>query len=309
LNSVVKEDQLSPNAHAGPRQTLTYLRDLLLSRGIRPKNKLGQCFLIDLNVLDLLLRTAQLSRDDLAVEVGAGTGSLTSRLAEQAGAVLSVEIDPAFFALVSEAIASRDKVVLLQTDILKNKNELNSKVLLALDELTQRSGCRRLKFVANLPYAVATPVIANFLVTDLSFERMVVTVQWEIAERLTANPGSKAYGALAVLVQSLADVKLVRRLAPSVFWPRPKVDSAIVFIGPNAGKRAQVGDVHRFRNFLRDLYAHRRKNLRAALTAWPSGRRDKEEVDKRLAQLGIDGTLRAEALEVGQHLRLSERFA
>src|SRR5205823_1909029 len=131
--------------------------------------------------------------------------------------------------------------------------------------LWQRSGCARRKLVANLPYAVATPVISNFLLSEYSFERMVVMVQWEIAERLTARPGVKEYAALAILVQSIADVELVRRLPPATFWPRPQVDSAIVCIRPNAAKRAQVGDVLRFRHFMRDLYVHRRKNLRGTL--------------------------------------------
>ena len=162
--------------------------------------------------------------------------------------------------------------------------------------------------MANLPYAVAVPVIGNFLISSLAFERMVVTVQWEIAERLLAEPGSKDYGALTVLVQSLAAVSLVRKLPPAVFWPRPQVASAIVLIRPEAEKRARVGDVLRFRHFLRDLYVHRRKNLRGGLAGLPSGRRDKAEVDQKLAQLGIDGTLRAETLDVEQHLRLCEMF-
>lgn len=302
------DDPTTPSAHHGPRQTLSYLRNLFEERGIRPKNKLGQNFLIDLNLIDLLLRTAELSRDDLAVEIGSGTGGLTARLAEQAGAVLSVEIDPAFAALVRETIDARDNVVLLQADVLKNKNELNPQVLAELDGLRTRSGCRQLKFVANLPYAVATPVIANFLLTELPFERMVVTVQWEIAERLLAQPGVKEYAALAVLVKSLADVSLVRRLAPSVFWPRPQVDSAIVCIRPNTAKRAQVGDVHRFRNFLRDLYTHRRKNLRGALAGLPSGRREKSEVDRQLSELRLEGTRRAEELTIEQHLQLCSVF-
>ncbi|MBV9126162.1 MAG: methyltransferase domain-containing protein, partial [Planctomycetes bacterium] len=108
-----------------PRQTLSYLRNLFAERNIRPKNKLGQNFLIDLNLLDLLLRTAELTREDLALEVGSGTGSLTARLAEEAGAVVSLEIDSDFFALAGEAVAGRDNVRLLHADILKNKNELN----------------------------------------------------------------------------------------------------------------------------------------------------------------------------------------
>jgi 16S rRNA (adenine1518-N6/adenine1519-N6)-dimethyltransferase len=137
---------------------------------------------------------------------------------------------------------------------------------------------------------------------------MVVMVQWEIAERLRAIPGTKDFNALSVLVQSVADVELVRKVLPTNFYPRPKVDSAIVLIRPNAGKRAKVGNVPKFRAFLRDLYVHRRKNLRQALSGWPSGRRDKALVDAKLAELGIDGTLRSETLDVEQHLKLSEAF-
>lgn len=295
------------------RQTLSYLRNLFEERGIRPKDKLGQNFLIDLNLLDLLLRVAELTPDDLVIEVGTGTGSLTVRLAQQAGAVLGLEVDPAFYAMTDEAVAGRPNVTLLHADVLKGKNELNPHFLAALEEIRQRSGCQRLKLVANLPYAVATPLLGNLLLTDLPFERMAVTVQWEIAERLTAESGTKDYGSLAVLVQSLADVEIVRRLPPSVFWPRPQVASAFVLIRPVAAKRihvlTQVGSVAAFRTFLRDLYVHRRKNLRGALAAWPGGRRDKEEVDRRLSALGIDGSVRAETLDVEQHLRLCAAFA
>src|SRR5205085_6560548 len=129
----------------------------------------------------------------------------------------------------------------------------------------------------------------------------------EIAERLIARPSTKDYGALAVLVQGLAHANILRRLPPAVFWPRPQVESAIVKIVPDPAKREQVrsrlGEPLRFRNFLRDLYTHRRKNLRGALVGSPAGRRAKPEVDQKLAELGLDGTARAEALDVEQHLR------
>ncbi|MBY0527299.1 MAG: 16S rRNA (adenine(1518)-N(6)/adenine(1519)-N(6))-dimethyltransferase RsmA [Gemmataceae bacterium] len=294
--------------HRAPRQTMSYLRNLMEERGIKPKNKLGQNFLIDLNLIDLLLRTAELSRGDLAVEVGCGTGSLTARLAEEAGAVLAVEIDADFYALACETVDERPNVQIIHTDVLKNKNELHPKVLRTLEEMRRTANCEYLKLVANLPYAVATPVITNFLLTDLPFERMVVTVQLEIAERMIAQPSTKPYGSLAVLVQSLADVELVRQLSPAVFWPRPQVSSAIIRIRPNAEKRAHVGDVIKFRTFLRDLYTHRRKNLRGALSALPSGRVAKDEVDRKLLELGLDGTCRAETLDREQHLRLSAAF-
>jgi 16S rRNA (adenine1518-N6/adenine1519-N6)-dimethyltransferase len=290
------------------RQTLSYLRNLFDERGIRPKNKLGQNFLIDLNLLDVLLREADLSPADLVLEVGSGTGSLTVRLAEQAGAVVSVELDPNFARLVEEAVEGRGNVSLLHADVLRNKNELNPTVLEAMRNSAERAGTTRMKLVSNLPYAVAVPVVSNLLLSNVPIERMVVTVQWEIAERLMAVPGTKDYGALAVLVQSLAEVTLVRKLPPAVFWPRPQVDSAIVCIRPDAVRREHVGDALRFRTFLRDLYAHRRKNLRGGLLALPGKRFSKEEVDRRLAELDVPGTSRAEALDLEQHLRLCQAF-
>jgi 16S rRNA (adenine1518-N6/adenine1519-N6)-dimethyltransferase len=303
-----------PSAVDNPRQTLSYLRTLFEERGIRPKNKLGQNFLIDLNVLDVMVAAAELSRDDLVVEVGSGTGGLTARLCDQAGAVLSVEIDPAFHELVRELLYGRDNLVLLRADVLKNKNEIRPEVFARVEELRVSRQCSHIKLVANLPYAVAVPVISNFLLSDLPVERMVVMVQWEIAERLMARPGTKDYGGLAVLVQSLAEVAPVRRrLPPAVFWPRPQVASAVVLVRPSAAKSAHVvemaGSVGAFRNFLRDLYVHRRKNLRGGLVGAPSGRRGKEDVDRTLAELGIDGTVRAEDLDPEQHLRLCRAFA
>jgi 16S rRNA (adenine1518-N6/adenine1519-N6)-dimethyltransferase len=291
------------------RQTLSYLRNLFDERGLHPKNKLGQNFLIDLNLIDLLVRSAELTRDDLVLEVGSGTGSLTVRLLEQAGAVASVEVDPAFAIMTDEAVHKhRDRVALIQADALKSKNELNPDVLRDLADLKQRTRCPQFKVVANLPYAIAVPIISNVLLSDLNPERLVVTVQWEIAERLTATVSTKPYGALAVMTQSIADVTIVRRLPPTVFWPRPQVESAIVLIRPNAAKRERVGDVVRFRHFLRDLYVHRRKNLRGALVSLPNANFSKEEVDAKLAELGIEGTIRAEALDPEQHLRLCAVF-
>ncbi len=291
-----------------PRQTLSFLRNLLEERGITPKNKLGQNFLIDLNLLDLIVRTAELGPDDLALEIGCGTGSLTARLATAAGAVFGVELDPNFFLLANENVVDRPNVVLFHGDVLRRKNEINPSVYEGLAALQQKTRLPTIKLVANLPYAVATPVISNFLLSDLALERMVVMVQWEIGERLTALPSTKGYGALAVLVQSIADVDIIRRLPPAAFWPRPQVESAIVRIRPNAEKRARIGDVRRFREFLRGLYNHRRKNLRGALVGWSTGPREKKEVDAKLAELGIAGTVRAEALDLKEHLRLCNAF-
>lgn len=272
------------------------------------KAKLGQNFLIDLNLLDLIVRTAELDRSDAVLEVGTGTGSLTAKLAEHAGAICTVEIDKTLQPVAHQIVGERSNVRFVFGDALATKNELNPDMLTAWDEALAGHGCTRRKLVANLPYVIATPLITNLLITGIPIERMVVMVQWEIAERLRAAVGTKDYNSLSVLVQSVADVEVVRKVLPANFYPRPKVDSAIVKITPNAEKRAKVGDVPRYRAFLRDLYVHRRKNLRQALSGWPTGRRDKAEVDAKLAALGIDGTLRSEALDLEQHLRLCAAF-
>jgi len=292
---------------ADKRQTQSFLRNMFAQRGLHPKNKLGQNFLIDLNLIDLVLRSAELGRQDLVLEVGTGTGGLTANLARAAGSVLSVEIDRSFHDLARETIGDLDHVRLFRGDILENKNHLNPDVLALIQELTQTYQPQRLKLVANLPYAVATPVISNFLLTDLVFERMVVMVQWEIAERFVAVPSTKSYGSLAVLMQSLADVTILRKLSPTVFWPRPKVESAIVLIQPSAAKKAAIPHLMGFRVFLRELYSHRRKNLRGGLVSL-CGRGSKPMVDQKLVELGIDGNVRAEALDVAMHHRLCEAF-
>jgi 16S rRNA (adenine1518-N6/adenine1519-N6)-dimethyltransferase len=296
---------------AGPstRQTLSYLRGLFENHGLEPKSKLGQNFLIDLNLIDLVVRAAELTREDAVLEVGTGTGSLTAQLSRVAGSVFTVEIDREFWRMAQVMIGRCDNVYSFLGDALERKNELNPDVLEGWQQLATRTGCTRRKLVANLPYAVATPIITNLLLLpELPITNMVVMVQWEIGERLRAEVGTKDYNSLSVLVQSVADVEIIRKVPPTVFFPKPKVDSAIVKITPNPEKRAKVGDVLAFRAFLRDLYCHRRKNLRQALAGWPSGRREKSDVDARLAELGFDGSLRSETLTVDQHLVLCAAF-
>jgi len=295
-------------ANPALRQTQSYLRELFQVNRLHPKNKLGQNFLIDLNLVDFIVRSAELTRADLALEIGSGTGSLTAKLAENAGAVLSVEIDPAFHQLALETVHAHPNVRIILADVLKNKNRLNPEVLTNLDEMKETYRPQQMKLVANLPYAVATPVITNFLIAGVPFERMVVTVQWEIAEKLIAKPSTKDYGALAVMVQSLADTEVLRKMAPTVFWPKPQVDSGIVLIKPSAEKRKKVPNVQRFRDFLRDLYSHRRKNLRGAIIAFTGHQHEKSIVDEKLKELGYAGTERAETLSIEQHVELCEAF-
>ena len=298
-------DQPNPS----PRQTLSYIKGLLQSRRLIPKNKMGQNFLIDLNLVDVVVRTAELTKEDCVLEVGTGTGSLTTRMADAAGGVFTVELDPEFFEMARQLLAAWSNVRQLKGDALAGKNVLNPDMMSGWDAFAAERGLTRRKLVANLPYAIATPLIANLIISGKPMERMVFLVQWELAERMVAVPGTKDYGALAILLQSVADTSIVRQIAPTNFWPQPAVDSAIVLIKPNPEKAARVSDLKKWRVFLRDLYTQRRKNLRGALSGWPGGRREKPDVDARLAAAGFDGSARAESLSVEDHLRLWAAFA
>lgn len=293
-----------------PRQTLSYLRSLFAQRGIAPRRDLGQNFLIDLNLHDFIARAADIAPSDVVLEVGPGAGALTSLLAEKAAAVVAVEIDPAMARLAGEAVAGLPHVRVLNCDALAGKNRLNPEVLDNLRSGLAVSPDRRLKLVANLPYNIATPLIVNLLVhPELCPALMVVTIQRELAERIVAEPATEAYGALSVTVQALADAEIIRLLSPKVFWPRPKVESAVVSIRPQAEKRAAIGDVAWFHTVVRRIFLHRRKNLRVVLfSEWRDHWRDKAEVDAFLAELGLSesGHVRAEVMDVDEFRTLAE---
>lgn len=299
---------MQPEPTPSPRQTLSYIKGLLASRRLIPKSKMGQNFLIDLNLLDLVIRTAELGPEDSVLEVGTGTGSLTAKMADVAGAVFTVELDRDFYEMARHILCARFNVKQLYGDCLAGKNVLNPDLVQGWDAWTAERKLTRRKLVANLPYAIATPLMTNLLIAGVPIERMVVMVQLEVAERMIATPGTKDFGSLAILIQSVADTEIIRRIAPSNFWPPPKVDSAVVLVKPNAEKAKRIPNMVAWRAFLRDLYTQRRKNLRQALSGWPQGRRDKKVVDAILAQHGFDGSTRAELLSIEEHLRLFDAF-
>jgi 16S rRNA (adenine1518-N6/adenine1519-N6)-dimethyltransferase len=287
-------------------QTLSFLMRRFDQVGIRPKTKHGQNFLIDLNLLRLLFETAQVEEQDVVLEVGTGTGSLTSMLAAAAAEVVSVEVDPQMHQLASEELVDFDNVTLLQVDALKNKNTLQPAVLAALREKLAGGAERRLKLVANLPYNIATPIISNLLSCDVLPVSMTVTIQKELADRIVARPSTKDYSALSVWMQAQCEAEIVRIMPPSVFWPRPKVNSAIMHIVVRRDWRESIPDLHFFHVFARSMFFHRRKFLRSVLYSAYKEWLQKADVDEIMTAMGFGDSSRAEELDVATMLRLCE---
>lgn len=294
---------------SAPRQTRSHLQQLLGQRGWHPRHDLGQNFLVDVNLVEFVVRSAELTERDVVLEVGTGSGGMTTFMAQQAGRVVSIEIDPRMAELAGKATAEFANVRIHNIDALHSKNRLADELLADVRAALAEIPGSQLKLVANLPYCVATPVISNLIATDLPWVKMVVTVQYEMGERMAALPGTEAYSGLAVWLQSQADVQILRKLGPTVFWPRPKVDSAVVQVDRNFERQAAIADRAAFQEFIRTLFTQRRKALRTVLAGMYKGRLDKAALDRILADLGFDESVRAETIPPDRLVRLHQVIA
>ncbi len=293
------------NATVGAqKQTISFLTRRFREVGLRPASRHGQNFLIDMNLQQLLVDSAQLTEEDTVLEIGTGTGALTARIAKGAAAVITVEIDKHLYQLASEELIDFDNVTMLQQDALKNKNRFNENILASVEANLRENG--HFKLVANLPYNIATPVISNLLACKIPPESMTVTIQKELAERITAKPSTKNYNHLSVWIQSQCVAEIVRIMPPSVFWPQPKVESAIIHLKLDEARRARIPDLPFFHTFNRSLFFHRRKFLRSVVISAMKTQLDKAQVDASIAEVGLRGDQRAEQLSVENILALCE---
>jgi 16S rRNA (adenine1518-N6/adenine1519-N6)-dimethyltransferase len=287
-------------------QTVSFLMKRFKEAGIQIKGKHGQNFLVDLNLLRILVEAADLQPHDVILEVGTGTGSLTANIAPRVAAVVTVEIDSQMFQLASEELFELPNVTMLQFDALRNKSHFDDRVLTAIAERLDEAAGRQFKLVANLPYNVATPIITNLLLAPRVPVSMTITIQKELADRINAVPGTKDYSALSIWIQSQCRVELVRILPPNVFWPKPKVHSAILHITVDSARRDRIPDLPCFHGFVRAMFFHRRKFLRSQLLSAAGPAFDKPRIDAILAEQDLNPELRAEQLSVDQMISLGE---
>jgi 16S rRNA (adenine1518-N6/adenine1519-N6)-dimethyltransferase len=253
---------------------------------VSPKRELGQHFLADPNILGVICRLAGLAPEDVVLEVGAGLGVLTTYLADRVQLVHAVELDRSLETTLRDAIGSRENVELLLGDALQ----------LPLHELDPPPG----KLVANLPYQIATPFVAESLDGLPTVRAWTVMVQREVADRFFAEPGTRAYGAVSVLIGLTAERTGFHPVARTVFRPPPNVDSALVAFRRTRDWGPEFAPLKRV---VQAAFAHRRKTLANSLSL--SG----IEGARAIAQLGLDPSVRAEALEPARFLDLAEALA
>ncbi|RHR21218.1 16S rRNA (adenine(1518)-N(6)/adenine(1519)-N(6))-dimethyltransferase RsmA [Clostridium sp. AF19-22AC] len=260
------------------------------------QKKFGQNFLIDTHVLDKIIRSAEITSDDMVLEIGPGIGTMTQYLAQAAGKVIAVEIDKALIPILEDTLEGFENVTVLNEDILK----------VDVAGLAQReNGGRPIKVVANLPYYITTPIIMGLFENHVPVKSITVMVQKEVAERMQVGPGTKDYGALSLAVQYYAKPYIVANVPPNCFMPRPKVGSAVIRLERYENPPVQVDDEKLMFKIIRASFNQRRKTLANGLKNSPELDYTKEQVEAAIDSLGKGASVRGEALTLEEFATLS----
>ena len=246
-------------------QTKREIEAVLTAAGMHPRHRFGQNFMIDANLVRLIAEAGEIAPGDLVVEVGPGTGTLTEEIMERLGRdgrLVVVEIDRDLAAALRQRFAADGRVTVIEGDAMAGKHGLHPELLAGI--AAAKAGGGRVRLVANLPYSIASPLVVELLLAGVDV--LAFTVQKEVAERLRAGPAQgKEYGPLSVVVQTLADAEVLRTIGPTAFWPRPKIDSALVRIRRRDVVAELRGRERDFGRFVSGIFSQRRKTLRKAL--------------------------------------------
>lgn len=283
----VKMDKLS-----NPQKTIEVIQKYEFAF----QKKFGQNFLIDGHVLDKIIRSANITKDDFVLEIGPGIGTMTQYLAEAAREVAAVEIDKALIPILEDTLSGYDNITVINEDVLK----LDIKQL-----VMEHNGGRPVKVVANLPYYITTPIIMGLFESHVPIDSITVMVQKEVAQRMQSGPGSKDYGALSLAVQYYAEPYIVANVPPNCFMPRPKVGSAVIRLTTYKEAPIDVKDERLMFRIIRASFNQRRKTLVNGLNNSPEISISKDVIAEAIAELGVSPTIRGEALTLKEFARLS----
>ncbi|AZR74439.1 16S rRNA (adenine(1518)-N(6)/adenine(1519)-N(6))-dimethyltransferase [Anoxybacter fermentans] len=271
-------------------------REILQKFNLQPNKALGQNFLIDNNILNKIIKAGEVTKKDHVIEIGPGIGSLTQRLAEMAGKVTVIEKDRRLIPVLKEILHMYDNINYIEDDVLK------------VDWSKIIGPGEKIKVIANLPYYITTPIIMGLLENCLPVDIMVFMVQKEVAERMVAEPGGKDYGALSIAVQFYSKAEIVAIVPPTVFIPRPKVNSAIIKLTRLEKPAVDVLSEEIFFKVVKASFQQRRKTLGNSLSRSSELPLSKVEIKEALKVAGIDPSLRGEKLRIEDFGRLSDEI-
>jgi 16S rRNA (adenine1518-N6/adenine1519-N6)-dimethyltransferase len=269
------------------------IRKELEEYGLVPRKGWGQHFLLDRNILNKVIRTAQVEKEDVVLEVGPGLGEMTLALARQVKKVIAVEIDPKLVAILNKKMKDYPNVEVVKGDILK----------VDFRQFLKREG-HPIKVVANLPYQISTPLLFRFIESKEAFSTFTLMLQKEVAERMVAPPGRKEYGPLSIFIQMFSDVSIRFFIKPSAFFPPPKVESAVVHMVWKEKPMIETNDEEWFKRVVRACFGYRRKTLVNALKH--SELFLPEPVELKMEAIGIDPRRRPETLTIQEFAGLAE---
>lgn len=274
-----------------------YTIEVLQKYNFAFQKRFGQNFLIDTHVLEKIIASAEITKDDFVLEIGPGIGTMTQYLAEAAGKVVAVEIDRNLLPILQETLADYDNVKVIHADVLS----------LDLEKLVQEeNGGRPIKVVANLPYYITTPIIMALFEQHVPLANVTVMVQKEVAARMKSGPGSKDYGALSLAVQYYAEPYIVANVPCNCFMPRPNVDSAVIRLTRYEEPPVQVKDEKMLFKIIRASFNQRRKTLQNGLNNSSELNFTKDQIAAAIAEAGFSPSVRGEALTLEQFAKLTD---
>lgn len=261
------------------------------------QKKFGQNFLIDSNILDCIIDGAEISKDDMVLEIGPGIGTMTQMLCESAREVVAVEIDKNLIPILKETLSEYNNVEVINEDILKVDIEKLVK---------ERNNGKPIKVVANLPYYITTPIIMGLFESHVPLDSITIMVQKEVADRMQTGPGSKDYGALSLAVQYYSKAEVLVEVSPNCFIPRPKVGSSVIKLTLHKDERVSVNDEKLMFRLIRASFNQRRKTLSNGIKNSPELSYSREDVVEALKEMGLDENIRGEKLSLEEFAKLSD---